>query len=131
MLVKKCNCSFPREFGIGFVVAWRCVVVEAVVAIFVHILRVFDLGFFKGFFIGGPAFVDPLIKAGIMQHERGPDLCRILCRCLTAIVGNGGLQFRIGDGGGIADPAAVTKADDPDIAAMRRVADRLEKNLNL
>src|SRR5271163_4261929 len=107
----------PGFFGRRLIVAWRRVVVEAVVGAFVDVTLVRDARLGEGGVEGRPAAGDTLIEFAILRVDRRLDFRRVGRVRLEAIEWDGGVE--IGTQAHrelIDDPAAETEADRPELA---------------
>jgi hypothetical protein len=70
VLIEEIQRALPGEFGRGFVVAWRRVVVESVIRAFVQVCGVGDVVGFQRFLLSGPARSDARVQRRITKKAR-------------------------------------------------------------
>src|SRR5207244_2496827 len=107
----------PRELRRRLVVARRGVIVEAVLRAGIHVHLVLDARGLERRLVCGPALVDPLIGAGIVQQQRRLDLRRVVRRGLRTIEGNRRSEVGEAHGDAVDDAATEAEADGAELAA--------------
>src|SRR5688572_28376371 len=110
-LAKEIDGSLPGELRGGLIVAGRRIVVEAVLRPWILMHFVLDLRFLERGLERGPAGVDALILAGVVNEQRGFYFGNVFARGLAAVKGHGRTQVRQSCGKHVGDRPAVAEAD--------------------
>src|ERR1700730_15478479 len=88
IFVEKIERARPSQLGGRFVVAWRSVVMEAVIRSLVNVRRVGDVVGFQSFLIGWPAVIDALVQSPVLQQQRRFNFCDVGRHRLRAVEWN-------------------------------------------